>query len=210
MDFSPTRSFAAVLMAGGRSVRMGRDKASLDWQGRPLWQVQAEKLLGTGGEPVIIACRRQQALHERGLAPGKLFWRFDPEDEETGPAGVVVRMLEEFKLPLLLLAVDMPFMTAAFINQSIVGAAPPGQGLFFESRHGLEPLAGWYSPGMLPVMRGCMASGSLGLRGMIQECRLQGLAALHSLSEVEEALFTNLNTPAHWRSAVASSDGSDF
>jgi molybdopterin-guanine dinucleotide biosynthesis protein A len=205
MDFRPARSFAAVLMAGGRSVRMGRDKACLDWQGRPLWQVQAEKLLSTGGDPVVVACRRQQALHEKAMSPGRLSWRFDPEEEDTGPAGVVVRMLDEFKLPLLLLAVDMPFMTEAFLNQSIVGRAPPGQGLFFESRHGLEPLAGWYSPAMLPVMRGCVAGGRLGLRAMIHECRLQGLTALQPVRDADEALFANLNTPAHWEAAAAAS-----
>lgn len=209
MNRRPSSSFAAVLMAGGRSVRMGRDKACLDWQGRPLWQVQAEKLLSTGGDPVVVACRRQQALHEKTVSPGRLAWRFDPDEEETGPAGVVVRMLDEFKLPLLLLAVDMPFMTAAFLNQSIVAAAPPAQGLFFESRHGLEPLAGWYSPGMLPVMRGCMARGRLGLRAMIHECRLQGLAALQPVREADEALFANLNTPEHWEAAASASVNRD-
>ncbi len=196
-------------MAGGQSVRMGRDKACLDWQGRPLWRVQAEKLLGTGGDPVVVACRRQQALHEKTVSAGRLAWRFDPDEEETGPAGVVVRMLDEFKLPLLLLAVDMPFMTEAFLNQSIVAAAPPAQGLFFESRHGLEPLAGWYSPVMLPVMRGCMASGRLGLRAMIHECRLQGLVALQPVRAADEALFANLNTPEHWEAAAAASVNRD-
>ncbi len=205
MNPRPMSSFAAVLMAGGRSVRMGCDKACLDWKGRPLWQRQAEKLLGIGGDPVVVACRREQGLHENTASLGPLSWRFDPVEEETGPAGVIVRMLDEFRIPVLLLAVDMPFMTSAFLNQSIVGAAQPGQGLFFKSKHGLEPLAGWYSPGMLPVMLGCIASGRMGLRTMIHECSMQGLASLHLLSQAEEALFANLNTPAHWQSAVAAS-----
>ncbi|MBV6501600.1 MAG: Molybdenum cofactor guanylyltransferase [Prosthecobacter sp.] len=210
MNSRPMSSFAAVLMAGGRSVRMGRDKACLDWHGRPLWQLQAEKLLGIGADPVVVACRREQGLHETAGFIGRLSWRFDPEEEETGPAGVVVRMLDEFRAPVLLLAVDMPFMTPAFLNQSIVGAAQPGQGLFFESKQGLEPLAGWYAPGMLPVMFGCIAGGRTGLRAMIHECCMHGLASLHPLAEAEEALFANLNTPAHWESAVAASGSRDL
>lgn len=207
MNCRPSRSFAAVLMAGGRSVRMGRDKACLDWQGRPLWQVQAEKLMGTSGDPVVIACRRQQGLHEKTEFGRRLTWRFDPEDEATGPAGVVLRMLDEFRMPVLLLAVDMPLMTVAFLNESIVAATEPGQGLFLESSHGLEPLVGWYSPGMRPVMHDCIDRGISGLRAMIQECRQQGLAAVRLLTGPEEPLFSNLNTPAHWECAVAASGG---
>jgi molybdopterin-guanine dinucleotide biosynthesis protein A len=210
MDLRASSSFAAVLMAGGRSVRMGRDKACLNWQGRPLWQVQAEKLLSTEGDPVVIACRRQQGLHEKTEFTGRLSWRFDPEEEAAGPAGVVLRMLDEFSMPVLLLAVDMPFMTAAFLNQSIVRAVPSGLGLFFESSQGLEPLVGWYSPGMQQVMRACMDRGISAMRAMIQECRLQGLASVRPLTGEEEALFANLNTPSHWESAVAASGDRDL
>lgn len=198
--------FTAMLMAGGRSVRMGRDKARLLWLGRPLWQVQAEKLAGTGGDPVVIACRHEQKLHESASTGPALCWRFDPDGVETGPAGVVVRVLAEFNRPVLLLAVDMPFMPAAFLNESIVMAADPRRGLFFQSRHGIEPLAGWYAPVMLPVMQACIADGRYGLRGMIHECVAQGLAALRPLERAEEAFFTNINTPVQWDAAACPPD----
>ena len=35
----------AALIAGGRSSRMGEDKAFLDWKGRPLFAFQLEKLI---------------------------------------------------------------------------------------------------------------------------------------------------------------------
>jgi molybdopterin-guanine dinucleotide biosynthesis protein A len=210
MNRSQSSSFAAVLMAGGRSVRMGRDKACLEWHGRPLWEVQVEKLIGICGDPVVIACRRQQGLHEKTAFTERLAWRFDPDEEATGPAGVVLRMLDEFKMPVLLLAVDMPLMTEAFLKDSILSATEPGQGLFFESSHGLEPLVGWYSPGMLPVMRDCIDRGILGLRAVIHECRQQGLASVRLLNGPEELLFSNINTPAHWKCAVAASGGRSF
>ena len=43
---------SAVLLAGGESHRMGKDKATLLFRGRPLWQIQLELLrkLSTGGD----------------------------------------------------------------------------------------------------------------------------------------------------------------
>ena len=37
-------TLSAVLLAGGESTRMRRDKATLEWRGRPLWACQFEKL----------------------------------------------------------------------------------------------------------------------------------------------------------------------
>ena len=55
------RKFAAVLLAGGRSTRMGVSKASLDCDGTPLWLFQMEKLI---------------RLH-----PDRLFFSVQPETE---------------------------------------------------------------------------------------------------------------------------------
>jgi len=57
-------SFAAVLLCGGRSTRMGRDKAFLDWDGRPLWQVQLEKLQQLAPQRLLISCREEQKVEQ--------------------------------------------------------------------------------------------------------------------------------------------------
>ena len=61
-------NFSAVLLAGGRSTRMGRDKAWLDWHGVPLWRHQLEKLTALQAERVFISCRRDQGFEDAGCA----------------------------------------------------------------------------------------------------------------------------------------------
>jgi molybdenum cofactor guanylyltransferase len=46
---------AGIVLAGGRSLRMGRDKAAVDWHGVPLLHhVCAVVRRGTGGGPVVV------------------------------------------------------------------------------------------------------------------------------------------------------------
>ncbi|MEZ0386151.1 MAG: molybdenum cofactor guanylyltransferase, partial [Verrucomicrobium sp.] len=106
--------FAAVLLAGGQSRRMGKDKAWLDWEGQPLWQVQLGKLQTLHPAKLMIACREEQALTPVGGVELVL----DPPDNQ-GPLPAILRCLELARLPLLVLGVDMPQMTADLL-QSIV------------------------------------------------------------------------------------------
>jgi len=44
----------AVLIAGGRSRRMGRDKCLLEWRGKPLWEQQLGTLTVIGAERIVV------------------------------------------------------------------------------------------------------------------------------------------------------------
>src|SRR5262245_21418784 len=47
--------FSAVLLAGGKSSRMGRDKAALVVDGVPLWQRQLATLRAAGAREVFVS-----------------------------------------------------------------------------------------------------------------------------------------------------------
>src|SRR4051812_6334942 len=48
---------SAVLLAGGKSRRMGRDKATTSYRGRPLWRHQTELLGELGPFEILISAR---------------------------------------------------------------------------------------------------------------------------------------------------------
>ena len=120
----------------------------------------------------------------------------DPEGVNEGPLGAITRCLEQVQLPLLVLAVDMPWMTAAFLREHLIPHAEPVRGQFFRGPHGDETLAGLYVPAMLPLMQEALRAKHLALQPIIEAAVHAELAATHVLGDAEMPFFRNANTPA--------------
>lgn len=185
--------FAALLLAGGRSERMGTDKTRLVWDGRPLWHVQLAKLGALGPARLMVACRETQGLHVEA-PPVACEWCFDPPGSDDGPLGVIARNLAE--LPLLVLAVDLPRFEPAALLTDWQAQAAPERGLCWRSAQGLEPLAAVYGPVMRPRLRQALVERRLGLQRLLEACVVAG--ELMERPAPVQAGLDNLNTPEEW------------
>lgn len=183
-------SIAAALIAGGQSRRMGQDKARLDWQGMALWQVQINKLAGLHPVPLILSCREEQAL----VCPGAAVL-FDPPGNQ-GPLPALERCLEQAQKSLLVLAVDMPHVTIALLEEIVAVSVASGQGVIFHGACGYEPLCALYPFAVLPLLKRSLEEGNLRLQVFAQQAVDAGLLNVIPLSKEREVLFLNLNTPA--------------
>ncbi len=102
----PTRPDVVVL-AGGRSARLGRDKAAVRVGGLPLLD-RVLRAAGPVGDRLVVAGDRRH-LVER--TPEPLWCREDPPG--GGPvAGVAAALVHVRAARVLVLAVDLPFLTA--------------------------------------------------------------------------------------------------
>lgn len=190
--------FSVLLLAGGMSSRMRQDKALLSWCGVPLWQFQARKLKALRPAHLFIACRQEQMLHQN--TPPDLTeteWLFDPPAQGNGPLLPILNALRLCKTPLLVLAVDMPEMTVAFLREALEQL--PETALFFRTAEGTEPLAGIYTPALIPMLEKAAEEARFSLRRVIDEAAGLGLAIVPPLSPPDAALFANVNTPGEWR-----------
>ena len=181
--------FSAVLLAGGKSARMGRDKAALVMDGLSLWRRQTGVLRATGAAEVFVSGR-----------PGT-FGEIEtlPDDvPDQGPLTGLIVALRRARFPLLLvLAVDLPVMTPGYL-QKLVARARPGVGSIPRRGEFFEPLAAVYPREALAPAEQGRRDGELSLQVLARRLVASQLVLPCDISTDEARLFTNVNSPENW------------
>lgn len=180
---------------------MGRDKAFLGCHGEPLWRAQARKLLSLEPEQLIIAARAEQgfasliAADDELRSSARIRCCDDPPGEDCGPIGAVTRCLGSVQMPLLILAVDLPLLTAEFLRTRLLSSASGNTGVVFQGERGLESLAAVYVPAMLSRFEAAMAAGEFALHPAIREAVAAGECRIVSMENDDRRFFANVNSP---------------
>jgi len=139
-------NFSAVILAGGQSSRMGRDKAWIEVDGQLLLARQVKLLRDLGAGEVFISGR---AGVDYAAFGGRVLMDRHPG---AGPLAGIEAALEVSVLPqLLVLAVDMPHMSADVLRQ-LVGQCTETTGVIPRVAGAIEPLAAVYPKAALPLV----------------------------------------------------------
>jgi len=174
-------SVAGFVLAGGRSSRMGRDKALLEFNGETLIELALRKLKAVCADVAIAGGSPELARFGRVIA--------DPTPG-LGPLGGIVAALEQSTCERnLFLAVDMPFVPAAVL-QALVAADGPEMVLLAQADGYVQPLCGIYSRRALPVVREELLARRLKVKDAVE-----ATSAVGHLQFADLAWFRNLNTP---------------
>lgn len=180
MEHDAPRPIAGIVLAGGLSSRMGRDKALLPWHGRPLLAHMRELLLAAGAQPVVVS----GDYPTYGGVPDRVAQR--------GPLGgleaAIARLPDG---PAWVVPVDMPRLTVALLAR------------LRDASGACAIFAGQPLPMRLEIDAGCRAR----IAAMIGDPDgPQSLKALQrALGTVELPVpagsahdLANCNTPAEW------------
>ena len=180
----------AALMMGGRSRRMGRDKAELEIGGVPLWQRQLAVLRETAAAEVVASATADRA-GKTGACPLVI-----DEVEGQGPLRAIATVLRRsIHAGVLVLGVDLPRMTPGLLREIATIGLARDIAVIPEAANRLQPLAAYYSRACLPILDEQLSQGELALHRFISHAASEGLAMVHPVAREKWHLFTNLNTP---------------
>ena len=180
---------SAFVLAGGASRRMGRDKALLELGGVPLI-VRTVRLL----EP-LVSSTAVVAPAEKYAWPGLRI--VDDRWPGAGPLGGIVTALgTSFTDWNLILACDLPFLTAEWIDWLISRALnSSAQAIVPESKRGIEPLAAIYHRDCGPVFSAAFQQGARSVREALRHVPFDRVTGDEWLAvNSSDLLLQNVNT----------------
>jgi molybdopterin-guanine dinucleotide biosynthesis protein A len=187
-----------IILAGGKSRRMGQDKAFIRFQGEVLIRRIMDRLAGLAEEVIVIAPRPQAHL---------------PEDIKTipdliparGPLGGLYTALSAASHPIVVVvACDMPFVNPKLLTyQRDILISQDMDIVVPSSEKGLEPLHAVYRrDSCLPPVHSTLEAGEGQLVSWFQSVKVRILAPKECKAFDHLGLtFLNVNTPKELKEA---------
>ena len=184
-----------VILSGGQSRRMGRDKAGVMLTGRTLLNRMAAELAPLFGEVYVSVDR-----------PGRYPGRRELPDLRPGHgplAGLEAAFRSTEAEAVFLAAVDLPFAAPA-LAAKVLERAGEGDACVIRRRDGkAEPLFALYRRSCLGPLTGCLDQGRRAVMALLDRVDCRWLAE-EELPEFDlERMLWNINTGQEYRRAVA-------
>jgi molybdopterin-guanine dinucleotide biosynthesis protein A len=167
------------VLAGGKSARMGRDKALLDWHGRTLLDHMKDLLAGAVDQVRVVG---REEMPDR--TPG------------CGPLGGILTLLEATETDTnLVVAVDLPFLTDSFLKYFRTRLESSSHAVVACNIDSRFPLCLGIRRGTAPIVRQRLEASDRSVHGFIAACDAEVLdEAELECAGFTRALFQNLNT----------------
>lgn len=182
-------AFSGLVLAGGRSRRMGTDKALLEHEGQPLWRRQHALLRAAGASEVLISARDDQAW-SAGLPV------VHDATPDCGPLSGIIAGLRAARTDhLLVVAVDLPRLPLAWLH-ALIAAAGHAHGAVGRWPEGkFEPLAALYPRTLLAPFADALAAGRLSLQPLAAAAAQRGDLRIIALEASRRRDLANWNEP---------------
>ena len=183
-------NISVVLLAGGESRRMGEEKTTLLFRGKPLWQIQLDVLRKLNPTELFVSARADPAWRPADVK----FVADDPPSR--GPMSGLAAALAQIRTKhLLALATDMPLVTEEYLD-FLCSQIEPGRGVIPKIDDRFEPLAAIYPREARADVQNALLGKDFSLQTLARRLAAQGTLQVVSVTSPEKELFRNLNEPS--------------
>jgi len=183
---------SGIVLGGGQSQRMGRDKRRLHWEGEPFLD-RVCRLMGTLFDEVLVVTSQED--YDCSHLPVRLVTDKIPEKGSLG--GLYTGLMEAQNSLTFVVGCDMPFLLKESIARLCL--EPASDVLVVKLSTGMQPLHARYSKRCAPVIEQMIHEGDLKIQNLVSRSGL-------TVKIIEESLFddidpnrqsfNNINTPA--------------
>ena len=188
-----------VVLAGGKSSRMGASKAELPFMGEPLLRRVVNRLSEAVADVVVIGPPTLQML-----VPDVLVW-----SDVTVPVGPLGGLYTALKMTpcerLFLVACDMPLLQPALIRTmlAVAEAHRASDAVTLLSNGRMEPLHAVYARSSLDAVEEALASGQRAMHLLLERLAVVTMSPEIVVREDPRGVSAlNVNTPEDWRHAL--------
>jgi molybdenum cofactor guanylyltransferase len=198
MHIDEGKYVAGFILAGGRSSRMGRDKAMLEIDGVTMIDRAVDLMERSGLEPAVVGSFGESSRIDVRLIPDD--W------PGAGPLGGIATALRDTQTPWnLVIACDMPYLTTEWLGfllrrareSSADAVVPMNEG-------GAEPMCAVYHKRGETTIRTALRNGTRKVTDGLAKLRVDYLEREEWKGfDSEGFLFKNMNEPADYEEAKA-------
>lgn len=178
-----------VIVAGGKSSRMGSDKALLPFGPfATLTQYQLNKHKNNFTS-LHVSCKTKEKFDFKAN-----FIEDTKEFDTYSPLVALYSILKEFQTLVCILSVDTPFVTLE-VYENLFTCKEDFDVLIAKSPFGSHQLCAIYSPNILPILKQQIEKNDHKIRNMLE------LVKTKYVDFDDDEIFTNLNKPEEYKKA---------
>ncbi len=189
-----TAPISGLVLAGGKSSRMGRDKAQLNYHGKPQFQV-VYQLLSSLADSTFVSCREAQAA---AFAP---LPTIVDQHEDIGPMAALLAAFQyNPNTAWLVLGCDYPNMDAAALAPLVRNRNSDAIATAFRNpdKNWPEPLLAIWEPASFTLLKNAYAEQRFSLKRVLEQhtVHLVEVQNLRSIQSVDTTVgFESFNKP---------------
>ena len=179
-----------ILFAGGKSSRMGQDKALLPFGGYETLSEFQQARLSKLFKKVYISAKENKFDFDTNL--------IEDNYKDNSPLVGIISIFETLKVDkVFILSVDAPFVNKEVIEK-LINSNNRFDAVVAKSKSGVQPLCGVYKRSILPIAKEHLKDKNHRLQSLLKKVDTQFVPF------EDDALFLNLNHPHEYEKAKKS------
>lgn len=201
-------AYNTAILCGGRSRRMGQDKASMEWKGTTLAAHKWKQFTQDAGREVFFSVRDEAQGEEIRKLVSEAAESVPDIAPDCGPlCGILSSLMHCRDDVVFATAVDLPFsdkLMAQELMDELVKSGPETDAVIPVTEDGRQhPLCALYKKSCIPVLKGNLDAGNYKVRNAIEKLNVKYVQAA-SLTDGEKKL-TNMNDQNEYKKTLQES-----